>query len=461
MQPHFTRYTFARATQCLSLEDIVLPPRSHSPQSQRVREILAQGNHIEPLTTIVQLPFTGIDYLLLENGLIEKTLRTFGLFRLQRIRQLGFLTDPVVTEHGAPGLALQFDHTRYGHILDTMVIMALIARNNRLSPELQNTACVAALCHDALTPAGGDSTKLIDPAAFDEDAHFGELLAHTDWATLQNEYIVDQTALVNAVQGQGILGTLLDLADKIAYVARDLGYYLARFRLGGPTGYPDSYFRVARLVEQDQYICGIWDAVRVVGNRVVITDTERLAQFLRLRALMFRVLYYHQGARFLEFMFAKVIVQYLYETGKLTRTALLEMDDYELEKVIDEFVNRRYAIMNISTVGDPHVEVFRSAEAAYARETELISRGIVLTLGEDLSRVPTAGTHFLVRTRHGRILPLAKADPQAAAEIEAIARVEEPFRLYYLPNVQDFLTPRTLEALRAHRRRELQKRNTP
>ncbi|MEK7201872.1 MAG: hypothetical protein AAB737_04530, partial [Patescibacteria group bacterium] len=287
---------------------------------------------------IAHLPFSGVGYVIKENGLTEQTVNVFGLGRLGGIGQLGYLQDPSVSEYGTKAYTLPFHHTRYAHVLDVRVLASLMAVNSRLPRLWRNTLAVAALTHDARTPAGGDTTKLIDPEAFDEDEHYPEVLEETDWEELRMRYRLSPQLLIDTVQGKGALGQLLDIADKCAYVSRDLA--VCQWRDGGESPFypvPQWFHPFRALIAQSPEVCSIWDCVRVNHEGTVyFTDAKRLGEFLLVRALLFRELYLHPAARFKEFLLSGFLGKFFYERGELTRDQLLMMTDRDLERFIDQ-----------------------------------------------------------------------------------------------------------------------------
>lgn len=386
----------------------------------------------EQFAIIFELPFSTISYVVLEDGLVQDAMNTFGLERLHYIKQLGYLQDPVTTGVGQKALTMGFDHTRYLHSLDVMAVATLLAHNNRLPASLTNTLRAAALTHDALTPAGGDTTKFIDPPAFDEDEHYGELLESRDWEKIRKKYRIDPEKLIATVQGKGVLGKLLDIADKTSYVSRDAGIYLGRYEPDGPIAYPESYMAIKDLLDRHPYATAVWDAVKVKGEQVIFSDPERLAVFLKLRALLFRDFYLHQGTRWQEAFLANVVIRYLYRTGQLTRHSLLQMRDPELDRFLEQKTGIPLFAFHPAFSENACVESFASCEAAKEREQILLAKNLTFILIEDLSRITKPATHYLVQTKSGVISPLRDAYPALAAEVEEIARIQKPFRLYYL-----------------------------
>lgn len=426
-----------------------------------VRRLLryARPTHddFEPLAIQNDLPYSGMGYAVMEGGLVDTTLRAFDLYRLANIKQLGYLQDPIVSGLPVAGVSIDFNHSRFGHSLDVAAVLNLMLRNNGFAGPDLYTGQVAGLSHDALTPAGGDTCKFIDPAAFDEDAHYPELLQRHDWSQLRQSYGIDEAALIATVQGHGVLGKLLDLADKIAYVSRDVRAYLRKYEPHGPVAYPGEYLQIRDLIDKRPLINGIWDAIRTEGSNVVVRSPKRLADFLKLRVLLFRFLYYHEGARYREFLMSSVLMRYLYETGAVTRDDLIRMTDADLEHLIDRATGRYMTLHALDVQNDPRVEVFNTKEQAYAREDELMRDGIVVSCVENLDGAIKPETHYLVETNRG-IRPFKEANPRLAEEIEALARLENPIRLYYAASKDPGLSPTFLKALSAYRLRELRRR---
>ena len=119
---------------------------------------------------------------------------------------------------GIKGSGTLFAHTRYLHTHDAHALAFLLARNNGLSQDDENHLRVAALTHDALTPAGGDSIKLVAPALLDEEANYPKLFERPGWESLKNEFQLSEERLQAIVRNQGTLGVLLDFADKIFHI---------------------------------------------------------------------------------------------------------------------------------------------------------------------------------------------------------------------------------------------------
>jgi hypothetical protein len=342
------------------------------------------------------------------------------------------------------------------HSLDVRAIALLMAENNDLPTKERIVLEVAGLTHDTLTPAYGDGTKVIDPDYFDEDLHYRRLLKRQGWPGFREKYGLDEELLVATVEGKGTLGTLLDIADKLAYLSRDVDIYVRKYRPDGPIVYPGNYREVAALVEKRRYIFGLWGTVRVAGGEAFVEDGEWLGDALLVRAHMFKNLYHHPGARFLERITGVIFLKYLIERGELSKQELLKLGDWQL----DQLLARRFGkdmIPNIVGMGglEPRVEVFPTVETARRREEELIASGVPITF---IDEHPAAkpGTHLKVKAPSGGIVPFAEAYPERAAEIDAILGSTKTVKLNYLDlDYNELSRPfkEIADALRARKKR--------
>lgn len=392
------------------------------------------GEGTDPRHIVHGVPNAGFGYVVEQEGLASDAFATFKLDRLFGVRQLGFLHDPVARSgHSSAGLL--FEHSRGCHLLDTYAFGTLMLSNfgDSVSEPVRRTVQLACLTHDWLTPAGGDTVKLVDPEGFDEDTTYPTALKGLDLKYLRKSYGIDPELLTETVRGNGWAGQMLDLADKLAYVARDAFWYVCRYGPDGPVTYPDGFPEVRALTLGQTHACGLWDAVGLKDGRLFVADPERLYRFLKLRALLFRQLYQHPGARFLEFITATTAIRALYDRGKLCRQQLLSMTDFELERTIDHEVGPYFCTHLISfNAGEVCVETFKTETEATARQRELVSAGVRLAQVENLNRRINPATHYLVPHR-GTLAPFCEVRPKEAAEIEGILEKARFIRLYWVP----------------------------
>ena len=130
---------------------------------------LRQGNVYHEVDELIlttegiidRLPETGIGYVI-EVGYLMDAYVAFNMERLRGVAQLARLGDPD-NKPLKTILAETFTHTRLNHSLDVCVLATIVGTNLKLSRAQMNALQLATLTHDIRTPAGGDTTKMIDP----------------------------------------------------------------------------------------------------------------------------------------------------------------------------------------------------------------------------------------------------------------------------------------------------------
>lgn len=410
-----------------------------SPDMRRdIRHFWLTGDYFDPLWIINYRHGLGFSFAVHADEMVHDVSVALNVFRLGNIRQLGFLHDPVVNDDTANiGLAESFHHTRLLHSSTVMATAALIAHQIDLPKGLTRNLMVASLTHDIRTPAGGDSVKPIDPSGLDEDAHYGEAFQdNPEWVKVSRRYGLDETVLTRTVAGKGILGQLLDIADKTTYVDHDVDAYLKwnnpkKFRNLVP---PPGFIEIWNLHQKlGQKACRLWDCVAIIDGRVVITDAQRLEGFLRLRALMFKHLYFNPRARYREQMLALLILEPLYREGKLTREMLLEMGDNNLwdwlNRTVQSDIREHLSHSHLA----PKIESFRNQEEALRRLRTLHAHdSSLLFMLETFPQPNKKAVQMLVRGEGGIVRSFAEVCPRATAEILALGDDPEPVKLYIL-----------------------------
>ena len=383
----------------------------------------------DPHVIVLQFPNTGIGgYAIQEEGIIADLCRVFPMWRLDHIHQLGFLQAPYYREHFMRDLLSK--GSRYLHSHDVFVIARLIGVNLRLSRILQNNLDTAALLHDIQTPAGGDSLMLVDYANLSEERNFWLIFEQADWSEVRERYSLDPQMIIEAVNGKGLLGEILDIADKLAYVARDLYLTMHQIHAGASRGM-HGLLMLERLGKEFTEACSIWDSIELVDGKLVFTDVRRLVTFLKIRTLLFRELYYSPESRFGEYMMSRIFGKVLYNKGILTRDNLLKMGDEELIWLFDKHFGSGL-ILDVCSSEYTRCGLFETVKEAKGFLKGLKRRGITFAFIDDDRKGIKPGVHFLVLTLRGP-LPLSQAYPVAAAKLDKMARLDPRMvRVYYL-----------------------------
>lgn len=389
----------------------------------------------DPEVIVLYMPFSDVRYLVRDGGVCTESIRACGLYRLGHIRQLGNLHDPTVFEGGFAAMGQRFNHTRYQHVHDVSALATLMGLNNGIEHRLLKHLRIAALIHDALTPAHGDGTKAINQAGFDEDAFIATLLTGSEWEAFRARNGMSKSLLVDIVQHRHKLGVILDYADRIAYVARDLDAYLSRYGKYGRVNTTREYQMLLDIINRDPAICSLWDTIRLDGTGVVYCDDPaKLERFLTARILMFRGLYYNPHARFMEYFVSRAITGELYRKGIVTHKELLRMGDMELDGIIGMALGDPHVMGFPNDFGEAHLKRFNTHDEAVAYEAELKKQGIAITLLDDIDRKIRSGAGYRVRNTRGVIAPFRELYPHQTAALERLCIIPKPIAVYWLEN---------------------------
>ncbi len=384
--------------------------------------------HEEPLAIMPALHAAGISYMVREGGLCEDLFHTFKLARLQHIRQLGFLNRP----NFGGGMRIReslSDHTRWTHSLDVMAIGTLIGTNLELEQPDFNELRTLCLTHDTLTPAGGDSVKMVDLAQLDEDDNYPAFLKTLDMERLRSKYGIRQEVLVEGIRNEGCVGEILDMADKIAYIARDLQKCQHHIETGYLHQQPGMKTLVELLVRTPD-ICSLWDSIALQNGRPVFTDTKRLIAFLKARLLMFRELYFHPTARFGDFLMSRLFVKVLMQKKALTKEMLLELTDDGLHAILDDAFGIGVALDTCSS----HLarcDQFKTLEEGQEFARSLRDSGNAFVMLDDNRRAIKTGADMMVWGEDGP-MRLRESDPGSARELDEMATMLRLVHVYHL-----------------------------
>lgn len=433
---------------------VYTPPRlDHYDDENPVTSIIDEATFNSP-----SVPHAGFGYSILEGGFIERAIQAYRLHRLAYVRQLGFLEDPDTPPQHEP-LQHRFMHTRFLHSLDVAVLAALIVYNNQTffeaNPGFDKVTILAALTHDVLTPAGGDTTKSIDYIAFDEDRWYSEVLKRNEVAAFLEEERIDIELLPATVRGDGVCGSVLDFADKLAYTIRDtINFEGSRDTYVVPWDWHSPSRAELSPWTSNGIWAALWQNVLIDEGGVIITSPHDLYSFLKTRALMFRNLYTHPRARHHESLVARTLLSFLYDTGQLSRDWLLDETDEGLRHHLSSLLPDTL----LNQLGQYYAtyQTFTSMKEAKAFETTLVRTGNIFVQAEDVSGFFKPGTHFRIQTKTG-VQPFSESALELSRDIAFTGKAMDPVRVYYIEGEQPCVTEDLRQRLRGWRLGKLDK----
>ncbi len=394
--------------------------------------------HEDPYSIIPAMRYTSFGFIVLDDGIIKETIRAFELERLFGIRQLGFLMNPILRDSELSSNALGFTQTRGFHSLCVASLLRLIEFNNEGTYLISELLSIGGTSHDALTPAGSDTTKLINLFLFDEDEHYGNIFKKPGWIFLKNKYGIKESDLLEMIRNNGIYGQLLDIADKIAYTSVDVWEFVGLFEKLDEELKSERYKQLENIVNENPKFCDIWENVKILDDKMVIEDGYKLGIFLTIRALMFAELYYNPASRFLEYMLSKRIINSLFNNGSIDYEKLLEWKDYELEEVIWKFLGSRYFPTSFK---ESIYKKFTNEKERQNYIEKFNNDSSIVLIPDDFKCVTKTGVNKYSVKKEGKIMIFKDAYPEMASEIENIMTFDESFGLYVI-NLSDLNIPK-------------------
>lgn len=385
-----------------------------------------------------------------DKGIVEDSFHSTRVWRLFGIGQLGYIHDAGGQEQ-AGMTVLRFTHTRFNHVAQVYALAGLVSANLKLSSKDAIHFVIAGLLHDHEMPAGGDTIQAIDPKGLDEEANFPRIFGNPKWEEFRKRYSLSNGRLHSIVRGEGTLGKLLDYIDKLGYISLDTYHFLARGFAGGVDV-------IGRIIAEDPLFCGWWDSIEILNGVPVVRDIDRLARFLRVRALLFRYLYYNPLCRYVEHAATQAAVSLLYREGKITKEELLTKNDEWLEReIVEKFFGVQSFLYTVGGNGIGSIESFVAVEEIIKREREYLSAksDSILTFTQmfDGKANPAVNSFFV--EKGGRIMTFAEARPAEAGAIKTIMTWNAPHKLYVLDLKQVHIDPEAVHKLRDERRKIL------
>jgi hypothetical protein len=408
-------------------------------QSQLHIALLQEGDH---LSDIYPLPFSDLVVQLRKGDVIWEAYETRLVQRLSGIKQLSFLSSIGADKRQ---LADVFEHTRLDHSVPVSKIMEAILRENpdpsKTPAEFEKLIEIAqhgGLLHDAPSVGGGEAIKKIDRDNLDEEAHLGDVLDEEILSLLARKGIPIEE-LDRMIRNEGVLGQVLDIADRISYVMLDADQLLkarsTQAVITAASRHDYDEVEKAQIIDVEPNLGSIYHDVGInwETGQVYFRDPVRLAEFLRLRALLSKDLYTHPVSLARDCIVGNAAMR-RYHADKLDKDAILTprklrmMTDEQVFQALgwDEDILKAVA----NWYPDGYV-MFKTRAEAEQRQAEIETDDKVLLSAIATSKRFNPATDFLIQNAAGEIISLREYSPEFAAQIEAMADSMEGFLLFW------------------------------
>ncbi len=397
------------------------------------------------------LPYTnGLFWLEGTFGIAHQLGWVVELQRLMRIKQLSLLCFPV--RQGEPSCSIDFHHTRFLHTYDVIVHGLLCAHNAGIKGKDLIALEIALAIHDLFTPACGDLMKFVDFKRFDEDARLTKLLDHEPYVTMCAHFEIDPKEPIRICQERNCaLSRIRDFADTLAYTARDLSALMGYFESGTAMTQTQIYENPedqALLQELLRYrhdksdFALLFEGIELDerGN-LVFKSADRLKTFLRIRAILFRILYYNRQTRNVEYLLGIRLVKMLLGKGILTLEVFEgpNSDDGSIWSGIYKETGYNPSFMHNGAIGK--TTSFETQELAEAHVKKFASDTVCGLIYKWPSQTRSKVNYWYVKTADG---PKLWCDqfPNAAEEIN---RIIQPTGKYHVALINKVELPHMKE----------------
>lgn len=378
----------------------------------------------------LSLPFSDFRGWVYTNDPLYQVTEHISLSRLKNIRSLANLS-PII-----PGIDLEqqyltnFDHDRKSHTLLVAAVGNQILSQNNFPPSEIQKFLVAAFLHDNATPAYGDSTKFVDMPNLHEELFWQESVDSEARQYISSLKISD-SEIDDIIKNKGILGKILDIADRITYVMQD-AYSTPLLNDFMNTNDP----QINYLKSQKRYLGNIYQDVMVDQGTVYFKNPSRLYDFLLLRCLLHRDVYLHPINQGRDMLIAETIKPFYSTTNSdsdfLNPRKLRSMTDWNLTEFLAK-KNDADPINQFSYLSSwypQHYEKFSDLNSAESRSEELARNGKnIFGIKECHGFKP--GLKYKVLNSKNEILTFADFDPQKSQTLQTIADSTKGFYLYY------------------------------
>ncbi len=387
------------------------------------------------------LPYSNLNRWVPENGVYEDVYRSTNLSRLGQIKALSFLSyigpDPILQHF------LDYPHDRLDHSLVVSMVGEEILKRHGIVGKKLDAAIIPFQLHDVATPALGDATKQLDPVNLNEETHWQECVGE-NFDSILEKYGTNREEVDAIIRNEGIMGQVLDIADRITYTMKDTYQIVGRYEK--EDSFNSYTAQIMHIISRFPDIGNIYKqgGVDEKNQRVFFTDPEYLKSFLTLRALMHQNLYLHPVSQGRDLL-VKRLMEDMYssnpEDGKpLNPQKLRKMSDFDLQAEMFSFHlpyhKRFYSDFRGFFSGIirwfPDYQRFKTEEDARKHASMLERMQDTVVFGPKRIRGFDTGMSYLVYDNETRrYLPFKEYNPLEARRIQQISDSVEGWFVFY------------------------------
>lgn len=260
-------------------------------------------------------------------------------------------------------------------------------------------------------------------------AHYPELSEY-----IEKTFDISLEEIHEFIKNEGIIGKILDVADRFAYTARDVYNVVG---MAQNSDKDDTHVNtLAHIIKKNPTLFDAIMEITIENNQLIFEHPETLQDILLLRANMHNLIYLNSYLRAREEHFG-LILQYLVQEGFLSLEQLQKGLYRDLEFINEDYIFR-YIWKNNIIDHDPMIthDYFDITQCTTKEEAIKAIEALKKTNGHmpvhHLKTPPfKPGTHYLVR-HHGEVKPLAEVmDPDKLKELQALSQATSKHLVLY------------------------------
>ncbi len=364
---------------------------------------------------------------------------SLSLMRLHEIRALSLLAFSRKDEKNFYSVGSEFPQTRLFHTFLTTRVLEYILRNNNSPSQEINLGIMAGLTHDLATPALGDPTKEIDPDNLSEEKALSRLLNRYDLSALERLGF-EKEKLLAIVSNEGVIGQLLDIADKIAYTSVDLYFYA-----GHPSHFPDQgplnvlLAPIRKILSADPNWANLYREVVTETGEPYFKNSKRLGRFLELRALMHQALYLNPHCRGRDRMYQFLLLPLYSKEASPDFPFNPENLMFYTDKEAGDILNNYWKIMiegmpfeHVLGILPNYVAIKNPAEIPQAVKA-LEQRGLLPIAAETIREFDPAVNFLTIDPKDEKIKPYSQVNPRHSRHLRQLVTDCNRTVIYYWP----------------------------
>lgn len=380
----------------------------------------------------ISLPYSNLAEWIYDKEEVFKAFEAFPTWRLHRIKALSFLVN--LGDEDKQYFD-QFGQTRLQHTLLVSRVSEKILRQNNFPENTINISIAAGVLHDIATPALGDAIKPLDLPNLHEEENWKDVVDDKGWSYLE-EIGTTPDEIDDIIHNKGLLGEILDIADRISYVMVDAGSVIISPRVESQGQDIDI------VLLEDTKVGNIYQDVKIdrETNKVYFTNPERLKHFLEIRAILHKDLYLNHVSQSRDLLIEGLLRRF-YTTDESSQDLLTPKklrrltDDHVLQFLADKYeVGSGSNELEVSWFFinwvPKHKEFFENLEDANTRKKEVEESGKIV-LGIKNNNGFNTGVGYNVLTPDNEIVPLKEYDPEFSERLQRISDSVKRTILFY------------------------------